>query len=77
MENRRLKAWHCFLAGYIVAVPVSFALSQWLLVLVIVWGLLSAGGIVPWWSKYKRSFAAQWGIFFGLTTGLGIIVYGP
>ena len=66
-----------FLLAAVVTFLVSVALHQWLVILLAVWALLAMGGIVPWWSKYKKAFSIQWGGFLGLTLGLALLVWGP
>ena len=48
------------------------SLYNFVIIPIAIWVLLFAGGLVPWWSKYKKAFAYQWGIFFGITIGLAV-----
>jgi len=74
--SSKFSSKHFWLAA-VITFSVSVALHQWLVILLVVWALLAMGGIVPWWSKYKKAFSIQWGGFLGLTLGLALLVWGP
>ncbi|QBG37531.1 hypothetical protein [Litorilituus sediminis] len=67
------ETWQCFFIGLVGAALITPAFYNLVIIPVGIWFLLFAGGLVPWWSKYKKAFAYQWGIFFGITIGLAAI----
>ncbi|WNC68369.1 hypothetical protein RI845_17850 [Thalassotalea nanhaiensis] len=71
------ETWKCFFVGLAIAAPVTVAFYNLQIVPIVMWFLLYAGGFIPWWSKYKKAFAYQWGMFFGITVGLIFIYEGP
>jgi len=68
--------WKYFWVGYIIAFPTLLICYYFLVegYLMLLWLLLMMGGLVPWWSRYKRVFAVQWGLFFGLSSGFAVKV---
>ena len=67
------ETWRCFFIGLVAASIITPAFYKLTIVPIGIWVLLFVGGVIPWWSKYKKTFAYQWGIFFGITIGLAII----
>jgi len=67
------ETWKCFFIGLVAASVITPVFYQLTIVPIALWFLLFAGGVIPWWSKFKKAFAYQWGIFFGITIGLAII----
>jgi len=67
------ETWKCFFIGLVSATVITPAFYNLIIVPVALWIVLFAGGVIPWWSKYKKAFAYQWGVFFGITIGLAII----
>lgn len=67
------ETWKCFFVGVAVAALVTPLFYNAVIIPIAIWVLLFAGGVVPWWSKYKKPFAYQWGMFFGISIGLGVI----
>ncbi|EAU55599.1 hypothetical protein [Mariprofundus ferrooxydans] len=67
------ETWKCFFIGLVSAAVITPAFYNLIIVPAALWLLLFAGGVIPWWSRYKKAFAYQWGIFFGITVGLAII----
>jgi hypothetical protein len=66
------ETWQCFFIGLIGAAIITPAFYSLVIIPIAIWVLLFAGGLIPWWSKYKKAFAYQWGIFFGITIGLAV-----
>jgi len=77
MDIVNKNTWKTFSLSVVAGFSVSIVFSQWLMVLAFIWILLAMGGFVPWWSKHRTAFTIQWGIFFGLTLGLALLIFGP
>lgn len=73
LQLSKKETWQCFFIGIVLAAIVTLLFYKLVIVPIAIWVLLFAGGFIPWWSKYKKAFAYQWGAFFGITIGLGLI----
>ena len=73
MLPSKKETWKCFGFGLVASSLITMALYELIIIPIALWFLLFAGGIVPWWSKYKKAFAYQWGTFFGITIGLIVL----
>ena len=70
-------AWLIGVCATVAATIASVALRDWLLFVLIFWGIQATAGIVPFRKSSSRSIAIQWGLFIGVSLGLAIIVWGP
>ncbi|KZY41277.1 MULTISPECIES: hypothetical protein [unclassified Oleiphilus] len=66
-----------FWLSFLIASLVSAAAYQWLLILMGVWVFFIMGGVTFIRSVNQKVFSILWGMFFGLTFALALLIFGP
>jgi len=66
-----------FWSSFLIASLVSAAAYQWLVILLGVWVFFLMGGVTFIRSVNQTTFSIMWGLFFGLTFALALLIFGP
>jgi hypothetical protein len=66
-----------FWSSFLIAGLVSTAAYQWLVILMGIWVFFLMGGVTFIRSVNQTAFTIMWGMFFGLTFTLALLIFGP